>query len=68
MPNITTDAETNVITTDEMKKIREIDFDKRFTGTILRKLIEALGVTRKIPLIEGTTMYYYETTGTIQSG
>ena len=68
MTNITTDAETNVITTDEMKKIREIDFDKRFTGTILRKLIEALGVTRKIPLIEGTTMYYYETTGTIQSG
>ena len=35
---------------------------------ILPKLIEALGVTRKIPLEEGTTMYVYKTTGTLQSG
>lgn len=66
--NVTTAAETNVITTQQMVKIREVDFVRRFTGTILRKLMEALGVTRKIPLIEGTTMYYYTTTGTIQNG
>lgn len=66
--NLTTAAETNVIKTDQMAKVREIDFVRRFTGTILRKLIEALGVTRKIPLIDGTTMYYYTTTGTLQDG
>lgn len=66
--NVTTAAETNVITTQQMVKVREVDFVRRFTGTILRKLMEALGVTRKIPLIEGTTMYYYTTTGTLQSG
>ena len=66
--NLTTAAETNVITTNQMAKVREIDFTRRFTGTILRKLMEALGVTRKIPMIDGTTMYYYTTTGTLQDG
>ena len=61
-------AETNVITTNEMAKIREVDFARRFAGTILQNLIAALGVTRKIPMIEGTTMYYYDTTGTLESG
>ena len=61
--NVTTSAETNVITTNQMKKVREVDFARRFTGTILRNLIEALNVTRKIPMIEGTTMYYYTTSG-----
>lgn len=66
--NITTGAETNLITKSQMAKVREVDFVRRFTGTILRKLIEALGVTRKIPLIDGTTMYYYTTSGTLQDG
>lgn len=66
--NITTGAETNVITTTQMKKVREVDFVRRFTGSILQNLLTALGVTRKIPMIEGTTMYYYTTTGTLQSG
>lgn len=66
--NVTTAAETNVIKAAQMAKVREVDFTRRFTGTILRKLLEALGVTRKIPMIEGTTMYYYTTTGTLQSG
>lgn len=61
-------AETNLITTDEMKKVREIDFTRRFAHTSLAKLIEVLGVTRKIPMQEGTTMYVYDTTGTLQSG
>lgn len=66
--NITTGAENNLITTQQMAKAREVDFTLRFTGTILRKLMEALGVTRKIPMIDGTTMYYYKTTGTLQRG
>ena len=68
MANVTTSAETNVITRNQMSKAREVDFTLRFTGTILRKLMEALGVTRKIPMIDGTTMYYYTTTGTLQDG
>ena len=66
--NVTTAAETNVITTQQMVKAREVDFVQRFTGSILRKLIEALGVTRKVPLIEGTTLYVYKTQGTLQDG
>lgn len=61
-------AEVNLITTDEMKKVREIDFVAQFTHNSLAKLIEALGVTRKIPMQEGTTMYVYSTSGTLQSG
>lgn len=68
MANVVTTPETNVITTTQMAKVREVDFVLRFTGTILQKLIEALGVTRKIPMIDGTTMYYYTTQGTLQSG
>lgn len=56
-------AETNLITTDEMKRVREIDFTRRFAHTSLAKLIEVLGVTRKIPMQEGTTMYVYDTVG-----
>ena len=66
--NITTAAETNLITKNQMAKVREVDFVRRFTGTILKKLMEALGVSRKIPMIDGTTMYYYTTTGTLQDG
>lgn len=61
-------AETNVITTDEMRKVREIDFTYRFTHSSLEKLLEVLGVTRKVPMMEGTTMYVYETTGTLEDG
>ena len=61
-------AETNLITTTQMKKAREIDFVQRFTHDSLDKLIEVLGVTRRIPMMEGTTLYFYRTTGTLQSG
>lgn len=66
--NVTNEAETNLIKKAQMSKVREVDFVRRFTGTILRKLMEALGVTRKIPMMDGTSMYYYTTTGTLQSG
>lgn len=61
-------AEQNLITTDEMKKVREVDFVSQFTHGSLAKLLEVLGVTRKIPMMEGTTMYVYSTSGTLQSG
>lgn len=61
-------AETNVITSAEMKRVREVDFVQQFTHTSLAKLIEVLGVTKKIPMMEGTTMYMYTTSGELQSG
>lgn len=61
-------AETDVITSALMAKAREVDFVNRFTESILKKLLEALGVTRQIPMMEGTTLYTYKTTGTLKSG
>lgn len=66
--NVTTAAETNLIKAAQMRKVREVDFVEQFGHNILPKLMEALGVTRKIPMQEGTTMYVYHTTGTLQSG
>lgn len=68
MANLTTAAETNLITAEKMKRVREVDFVQQFTHTSLQKLLEVLGVTRKIPMMEGTTMYVYNVTGTLQSG
>ena len=63
-----TTAESNLITKSQMSKVREVDFVAQFTHDSLAKLIEVLGVTRKIPMQEGTTMYMYTTSGTLQSG
>ena len=63
MADVTTSAETNVITTTQMKKVREVDFVRQFGNSILPKLLEVLGVTRKIEMIEGTTLSYYKTEG-----
>lgn len=68
MANVVTTPETNVITTNQMTKAREIDFVSQFTDNSLDKLIEVLGVTRKIPMMEGTTMYVYTTSGTLGNG
>lgn len=65
---VLTTAETNLVTAARMKRVREVDFVQQFTHTSLNKLIEVLGVTRKIPMMEGTTMYMYSTSGTLQSG
>lgn len=61
-------AENNLITAAQMKKVREVDFVSQFTHKSLAKLIEVLGVTRRIPMMEGTTMYTYKMSGTLQSG
>lgn len=61
-------AEANAVMTDHMTKVREVDFVNRFAGLSLRKLTEALGIARKIPMMEGTTMYVYRTAGTLEDG
>lgn len=63
-----TTAETNLITTEQMVRAREIDFVNRFGNFSLKALNTALGVTRKIAMQEGTTLYAYKTTGTLQNG
>lgn len=61
-------AETNLTKAAQLKKVREVDFVSQFTHKSLAKLIEVLGVTRRIPMMEGTTMYTYKMTGTLQNG
>lgn len=68
MANIITDAEQNLVKATDMKKVREVDFVSQFTHNSLAKLVEVLGVTRKIPMAEGTTMYVYTVTGTAGNG
>ena len=66
--NVTDAAESNVIKAAQMSKVREVDFVAQFAHGSLAKLIEVLGVSRKIPMQEGTTLYMYTTSGTLQSG
>ena len=60
-------AVTNTIMQADIAKVRSVDFNYQFTGN-LNKLIEALGVTRKIPVQEGTTLKAIKVTGTLQNG
>lgn len=61
-------AENNLITMADMARVREVDFVNQFAHNSLAKLIEVLGVTRRIPMMEGTTMYVHSTTGTLKDG
>ena len=60
-------AETNLITSADLVKAREIEFTYSFSESI-KKLMEALGVTRKIAKTAGTTLKAYKATGTLQDG
>lgn len=62
-------AETNLITTTVLAdaQVREIEFVNIFTEN-LSKLIEALGITRKIAKQAGATLKSYKVTGELQSG
>ena len=60
-------AENNLITKTDLARVREIDFVYRFSDSI-KKLIEALGVTRKIPKVSGTVLKAYKATGTLENG
>lgn len=59
----------NTITTEDLSKarIREIEFVELFNYSVA-KLVEALGVTRKIPKEAGATLKTYKATGTLESG
>lgn len=67
MPNVVTDAETNVIKKAQMAKVRELDFATLF-GENVQNLIKMLGITRKIPVTAGTALKVLKVTGTLQSG
>lgn len=52
-------AETNTIITTDIAKVQSIDFAGQFNGSVA-KLLEALGVTRKMPVAGGTTIHTYK--------
>ena len=60
-------AETNTILTSDIARVRVVDFNYQFTGSI-RKLTEALGITRKIAVQEGAALKALKVTGTLESG
>lgn len=60
-------AEANTILTSDLAKVRTVDFNLQFTGSI-KKLTEALGITRKIAVTEGATLKAYKVKGTLQNG
>lgn len=60
-------AEQNLITSDDLVRAREIEFAYTF-GESIKKLMEALGVTRKIPKQAGTVLKAYKAKGTLQDG
>ena len=60
-------VETNTIMQADLARVRVADFNLQFTGN-LRKLTEALGVTRKIAVQEGATLKMLKVTGTLESG
>lgn len=60
-------AETNTIMQADLARVRVADFNLQFTGN-LRKLTEALGITRKIAVQEGASLKMLKVTGTLESG
>lgn len=60
-------AEPNLIKSANLARVREIDFTLMFEENI-KKLMEALGVTRRIAKQAGTTLKTYKATGTLEDG
>lgn len=60
-------APENLITKSDLARAREIDVALRFNGSVT-KLIEALGITRKIAKQAGSMIKSYKATGTLQDG
>lgn len=60
-------AEANLIKKADLARIREVEFVSMF-GESTRKLMEALGVTRRIAKQAGTVLKSYKVTGTLQDG
>ena len=60
-------AENNTIMQADVARVRSVDFNLQFAGSI-NKLIEVLGVTRKIAVQEGASLKQLKVTGTLESG
>lgn len=60
-------VENNTIMQEDLARVRMADFNLQFTGSV-RKLIEALGVSRKIAVQEGAALKQLKVIGTLQSG
>lgn len=60
-------AETNLIKSADLARVREQEFVYMFNGS-LKKLLEALSVTRKIPKQAGYALKAYKAVGTLQDG
>ena len=60
-------AEANLIKKADLARAREIEFTYTFSENV-RKLMEALGVTRKIAKQAGTVLKAYKAVGTLQDG
>lgn len=60
-------AEANLIKKADLARAREIEFTYNFSEGV-RKLMEALGVTRKIAKQAGTVLKAYKASGTLEDG
>ncbi len=60
-------AENNLIKKADLARAREIEFTYNFSDGV-RKLMEALGVTRKIAKQAGTVLKAYKAVGTLEDG
>lgn len=60
-------ADEKLIKSENLARVRDIDFVERF-GYSIKKLVEALGVTRVIRKQSGTVLKAYKVTGTLESG
>ncbi|MBO5837275.1 MAG: hypothetical protein J6Q92_05215 [Oscillospiraceae bacterium] len=60
-------AEPNLIKNANLARVREQEFVYLFTGS-LKKLFEAMSITRQIPKQAGYALKAYKATGTLQNG
>lgn len=60
-------ADPKLIYKNDLARVREVEFVEMF-GESIKKLMEALGVTRKIPKQAGTILKSYKATGTLENG
>lgn len=60
-------ADENLTKKADLARVREIEFVEMF-GYSIKKLVEALGVTRKIAKQAGTVLKTYKASGTLESG
>ncbi len=60
-------ADEKLIKKADLARVREVEFVEMFNGSI-KKLVEALGVTRKIQKQSGAVLKSYKATGTLGNG